>query len=174
MKTLVLVRSGCYQDSARLMQVSRELAALPGVAEAVAMMGTETNRLLLAEAGFTGGALDRATPLDMAVAIRASSDEALEAARAALDGLLEGTKAPGGEAVSAARRPGTVGEALEAHPAASLVSIAVPGPYAAFVAHRALDAGRSVFLFSDNVPLADIDLRHRAAPRPAHHLGQAP
>ncbi|MFN7986343.1 MAG: acyl-CoA synthetase FdrA [Thermoanaerobaculia bacterium] len=164
MKTLVLVRSGCYQDSARLMQVSRELAALPGVAEAVAMMGTETNRRLLAEAGFSGDALDRATPLDMAVAIRAASDEALAAARAALDGLLEGTKASGAEAVPGARRPGTVGEALAAHPAANLVSVAVPGPYAAFVAHRALDAGRSVFLFSDNVSLADeVALKRRAA-----------
>ncbi len=39
MNVLVLVREGCYQDSARLMQVSRELSALPGVVEAVAMMG---------------------------------------------------------------------------------------------------------------------------------------
>ncbi len=164
MKTLVLVRSGCYQDSARLMQVSRELAALPGVSEAVAMMGTETNRRLLAEAGFSGEVLDRATPLDMAVAIRAASDETLEAARAALDGLLAGTK-ESGVAASEARRPGTVGEALESHPAANLVSVAVPGPYAAFVAHRALDAGRSVFLFSDNVSLADeVSLKRRAAP----------
>ena len=163
MKTLVLVRFGCYQDSARLMQVSRELAALPGVAEAVAMMGTETNRRLLAEAGFRDGALDRATPLDMAVAIRAASDEALDAARAALDGLLAG-KASAEGAAAEARRPGTIGEALEAHPAATLVSVAVPGPYAAFVAHRALDAGRSVFLFSDNVPLADeVALKARAA-----------
>ncbi len=55
-------------------------------------------------------------------------------------------------------------EALETHPEANLVSVAVPGPYAAFVAHRALDAGRSVFLFSDNVSLADeVALKRRAA-----------
>ncbi len=165
MSTLVLVRSGCYQDSARLMQVSRELAAVAGISEAVAMMGTETNRRLLADAGFPAAELGRATPLDMVVALRAGSPEALDAVQAVLDRLLagrgEGASAAG---TAAARRPGTVTEALEAHPGANLVSVAVPGPYAAFVAHRALDAGRSVFLFSDNVSGADeVALKRRAA-----------
>lgn len=165
MSTLVLVRSGCYQDSARLMQVSRELAAVAGVSEAVAMMGTDTNRRLLAESGFPEAELGRATPLDMVVALRAESPAALDAVQAVLDRLLagRGENASGGPA-AAARRPGTVTEALEAHPEANLVSVAVPGPYAAFVAQRALDAGRSVFLFSDNVPLADeVALKRRAA-----------
>ena len=164
MRSAVLLRRGCYQDSARLMQVSRELSARDGIVEAVAMMGTETNRRLLADAGFTGGGIDDATPLDMVVGLRASSDEALEAARAALDGLLAGGAAAGPARGAAEARPGTVTEALEAHPGANLVSVAVPGPYAAFVAHRALDAGRSVFLFSDNVSLEDeVALKERAA-----------
>lgn len=165
MRTLVLVRRGCYQDSARLMQVSRELSALPGVAEAVAMMGTETNRRLLADAGFAGEALDAAAPLDMVVALKADSDEAFAAARSGLDRLLAGDAGPrrGPGVGGAAARPGSVTEAFEEHPSANLASIAVPGPYAAFVAHRALDAGRSVFLFSDNVSLADeVALKRRA------------
>ena len=64
MNVLVLVRKGCYQDSARLMQASRELSSLAGIAEAVVMMGTPTNRELLRAAGFAGDALDAATPLD--------------------------------------------------------------------------------------------------------------
>ena len=90
MSTRVFVHPGCYQDSARLMQVSRELAALPGVSEAVAMMGTETNRRLLAEAGFPEPDLARATPLDMIVALRTESCDALDAVQAALGRLLEG------------------------------------------------------------------------------------
>jgi FdrA protein len=164
MTVLVLVRKGCYQDSARLMQASRELSSLPGIAEAVVMMGTGTNRELLRSAGFGGEALDSATPLDMVVALRGASREALDAARAALDALLSGRGTAGGAAAAVAARPGTVAEALGAHPAANLVSVAVPGPYAAFAAHRALDAGRSVFLFSDNVALADeVALKRRAA-----------
>jgi FdrA protein len=147
------------------MQVSRELSSRPGVLEAVAMMGTDTNRRLLADAGFEGGELGAATPLDMVVGIRASSEEALGAARAALDALLAGGTGAAAPSLGAAEaRPGTIAEALDAHPAANLVSVAVPGPYAAFVAHRALDAGRSVFLFSDNVALSDeVALKRRAA-----------
>lgn len=164
MNVHVALRKGCYQDSARLMQVSRELSSLPGVGEAVAMMGTSANRELLRSAGFAGEALENATPLDMVVALRGEA-AALEAARAALDRLLSGAEAPAGSRPEATR-PGTVAEALEGRPGANLVSVAVPGPYAAFVAHRALDAGRSVFLFSDNVPLADeVALKRRAASR---------
>jgi len=165
MTTLVLVRPGCYHDSARLMQVSRELSTLPGVEEAVAMMGTETNRRLLADAGFGGAELASASPLDMVVGLRAATAEALDAARAELDALLSGRPgAPSaGSGGAAPARPGSVAEALGERPGANLVSVAVPGPYAAFVAHRALDAGRSVFLFSDNVPVSDeVALKRRA------------
>ena len=163
MTTRILVRPGCYHDSARLMQVSRELSALPGIEEAVAMMGTETNRRLLAEAGFLGTDVEAATPIDMIVGLRGDPQDAVAAATAALDRLLSGSATNAG-GPAAPERPGTVPEAIEARPASNLVSVAVPGPYAAFVAHRALDAGRSVFLFSDNVPLADeVALKRRAA-----------
>jgi FdrA protein len=164
MTDLVLLRTGCYHDSARLMQVGRELSSLPGISEAVAMMGTPTNRELLRAAGFSGRALDAATPLDMVVALRGSSADAFAATQEALDALLSGKAAAAGPASAGEFRPGSVVEAIEARPGTNLVSVAVPGPYAAFVAHRALDAGRSVFLFSDNVALADeVALKRRAA-----------
>ncbi|MBP7678044.1 MAG: acyl-CoA synthetase FdrA [Thermoanaerobaculia bacterium] len=164
MTDLVLLRTGCYHDSARLMQVGRELSSLPGISEAVAMMGTPTNRELLRAAGFSGRALDEATPLDMVVALRGASADAFAATQEALDALLSGKAAAAGTASAGETLPGSVAEAIEARPGTNLVSVAVPGPYAAFVAHRALDAGRSVFLFSDNVALGDeVALKRRAA-----------
>lgn len=164
MTDLVLLRTGSYHDSARLMQVGRELSSLPGISEAVAMMGTPTNRELLRAAGFSGRALDEATPLDMVVALRGASADAFAATQEALDALLSGKAAAAGTTLAGEVRPGSVAEAIEARPGTNLVSVAVPGPYAAFVAHRALDAGRSVFLFSDNVALADeVALKRRAA-----------
>ncbi|MHB1044515.1 MAG: acyl-CoA synthetase FdrA [Thermoanaerobaculia bacterium] len=164
MTDLVLLRTGCYHDSARLMQVGRELSSLPGISEAVAMMGTPTNRELLRAAGFSGRALDEATPLDMVVALRGDSADAFAATQEALDALLSGKAAAAGTASAGEILPGSVAEAIEARPGTNLVSVAVPGPYAAFVAHRALDAGRSVFLFSDNVALGDeVALKRRAA-----------
>jgi FdrA protein len=159
----VFLERGCYYDSARLMAVAREVRSVSGVVDAEVMMGTSMNRALLVDAGFPVGALDTAGPMDLVVAVRASSVEALAAARAKLTAALSGREA----SPAAASDPGpgaTLSDALAAHPAAGLVSIAVPGAYAAFVAHRALDAGRSVFLFSDNVAVADeVALKSRAA-----------
>jgi succinyl-CoA synthetase alpha subunit len=156
----VIVRTGTYHDSAFLMRVARELARRPGIGEATVLMGTPMNRELLAGAGFAAAALAPATPMDMIVALRATA-EALATAEAELDVLLEGESAP--PAAGAAPRDRSLPEALAAHPQVTLVSVAVPGPYAAFTAQRALDAGRHIFLFSNNVPLAEeLALKRRA------------
>jgi hypothetical protein len=42
------IRSGVYYDSAVLMQLQRSLAGLPGVQDAGVIMGTESNKELLA------------------------------------------------------------------------------------------------------------------------------
>jgi len=158
----VLVRRGAWYDSAFLMRVSRRLGELDGVMEAVVMMGTEMNRRLLEDAGFAGQLLAAATAMDMVVALRVAAEARVEAVEAELERLLEGGAAAA-RGARAEERPRTVEEAVAARPAASLVSVAVPGVYAAFVARRALAAGRHVFLFSDNVSVEDeVDLKRRA------------
>ena len=42
------IRSGAYYDSAFLMQLQKSLAALPGVLDAGVIMGTDSNKELLA------------------------------------------------------------------------------------------------------------------------------
>jgi FdrA protein len=158
----VILERGCYYDSARLMAVARALRAVSGITDAEVMMGTVMNRALLADAGFPIGNLSTAGPMDLVIAVRAESNEAVAAVRARLATVLSGRDASPA-APSGMGGPATLPDALTAHPSAGLVSIAVPGAYAAFVAHRALDAGRSVFLFSDNVPIADeVALKRRA------------
>ena len=158
----VIVHPNQYQDSAFLMRLSRQLQDIPGVTAAVVLMGTQLNRDLLLAAGYTSPALDKATPMDMVVAIRSDS---LEAEQTALDQLDELMRSPqsGSRPQRSSRRYVSLEEALEHHPNSNLVSIAVPGQYAAFVADRALDNGRHVFLFSNNVSLNDeIRLKQRA------------
>ncbi|MBN1771056.1 MAG: acyl-CoA synthetase FdrA [Deltaproteobacteria bacterium] len=157
-----LVRKNTYRDSAFLMRIGRRVAALPGLAEAVVLMATEMNRRLLEDAGFAPEAFADAGPMDIVVALRAENAGQLDAAeREALE-LLE--RAPVAAGAAARTRPGSVREAVAERPSLNLASIAVPGPYAAFLAHQALDAGRHVFLFSDNVPLEDeVALKRRAA-----------
>ena len=63
-------------------------------------------------------------------------------------------------------RPRTLEAALGERPDANLAIISVPGAYAALEARTALRRGLHVFLFSDNVPLAEeVELKRLAASR---------
>ncbi|HMB54408.1 MAG TPA: hypothetical protein VKU40_13900, partial [Thermoanaerobaculia bacterium] len=62
--------------------------------------------------------------------------------------------------------------ALRDRPDAGWVAVSVPGEHAAAVAGEALEAGRHVFLYSDNVALADeVRLKRRAAEKGLLMLG---
>lgn len=161
----VEVRRGAYHDSVSLMQVSREVAASPGVGAAQVAMATDLNRDVLRGMGFT--VPDDARPNDLLVAVRATDAEALDAARAAVDAALAGlgsaaTRAGGfGEAPP----PRTLGRAVDAA-GATLALVSVPGPHAVTEALDALDHGVSVMVFSDNVPVQDeVRLKDLAAER---------
>ena len=145
----VSVRRGQYRDSVTLMQLSRDLSTVDGVEAVFVAMATELNLDLLAGMGF-----DRpteATPNDMVVAVRAEAG-ALEVANARLAELLaaRATAAAGGDADVA---PRTVRSAARRHADASLALLSVPGANVLPEAMDALDAGLSVMIFSDNVPL---------------------
>lgn len=156
---MVRVRTGVYHDSVSLMRVSRTAAALPGVQVAVVAMATELNLGIAAELGFD---LPKAGPADLLIALRGGEADALEAALAELDGLLAGLSTPpaGG---AAEHPPHTVRAAAREH-AATLALVSVPGPYAFAEALDAVEAGLSVMIFSDNVPVEqEVLLKRRAA-----------
>ncbi len=155
----VTIRSGTYHDSAFLMRVARALSQVPGVEEAVVLMGTAMNLELLDGAGFTPEELAGAGPMDMVLALR-GDDAAMDVAADQVDGLLAGG-APDDRERATARPP--LLDALLAADARTVVTVAVPGEYAGYAAARALDRGAHVFLFSDNVPLDhELALKERA------------
>ena len=149
----IVIHRGTYHDSAFLMRVARQLEQVEGIADAVVLMGTPMNLELIRGAGFADSDLAGVAPTDMVLALR-GEDGALDSARTEAERLLEGGDGGTGSA-GGRQRPRSLGEALHDQPATNVVSIAVPGEYAAHMAHDALDAGRHVFLFSDNVPVAD-------------------
>jgi len=154
------VRPGSYHDSVVLMQLQRGLAALPGVLDAGVVMATPANREMLAAAGLESDA--EAGPGDLLIVVKAESGPAAGEALARVDSLLSLRRAGGGQGY----RPHTLGAALRQLPAARWVLVSVPGRYAAAVAGEALDLGRNVFLYSDNVALADeAALKRRARER---------
>jgi len=161
----VELRSGTYSDSVSLMQVSRTVRDSPGVRAALVAMATELNLGLLAGMGLQ--APDGAGPNDLLVAVRADDGESLAGALRALDAALQAlasrsTAASGFGAAPASRTTGSAA----ARSGSTVAVISVPGSSAFVEAMDALDAGLSVVLFSDNVPVEqEVRLKEVAAER---------
>ncbi|HEV7670867.1 MAG TPA: acyl-CoA synthetase FdrA [Thermoanaerobaculia bacterium] len=146
------VRAGSYHDSVVLMRLQQALSNLHGVLDAGVVMATQANREILGASGLIGDGAETAGPGDLLIAVRAESDGAAAEALAKVDALLSLRVGGAGEL---GYRPRSLDGALRALPEARWVQISVPGRYAAAVAHESLDRGRNVFLYSDNVTLAD-------------------
>jgi len=141
-----------YHDSVFLMSIAAKVKKLPGIREVSCVMGTEENQRILEIAGLLADEGRKAGPNDLLIAAIADSDEACRAAvRAAQEGLMR-------RASSSAEGPlfsRSLQGALERQPDSNLALISLPGRYAREQAEQALRRGLHVFLFSDNVPVAD-------------------
>ena len=166
------VRPGVYRDSVTLMQVSRDLAALDPVAAAQVAMGTALNLEVLAGMGLP--APTGTGPNDLVVALRFEPDGDSDAARErALDHLAVAlsARASAGADTGTGQPALTTGSALRRTPA-GLVVVSVPGESAMAEAMDAVNAGSSVVIFSDNVPVEqEVALKDAAATRDVLVMG---
>jgi FdrA protein len=153
------LRPGAYYDSAVLMQLQRGLLGLPGVLDSGAVMGTPANLELLEQSGLLAADAKTAGVNDLLIVVKAESESAAREALAQVDALLARRRS----AVAEEFRPKSLETAVQQLPQAGWVLVSVPGRYAAGVAREALNLNRHVFLYSDNVPLADeIELKKMA------------
>ena len=154
---------GAYADSVALLQVSRTVQGITGVEAAQVAMATPLNLEVLAQMGFTLPA--GVTPQEMVVALRLADDapdSVVDDAEAAIAEALR-SRAPSASAEQAP--PRTTATALRGTDD-GLVLVSVPGPSALVEAMDAVDAGRDVMVFSDNVPLAhEVALKRAAGER---------
>jgi FdrA protein len=152
------IRPGYYCDSVVLMQLQKSLLGLPGVEDAGAVMATLANRALLQVTGFSVAGIE-AKPDDLLIVVKAENETAAADALAQVDDLLKRRQS----AAAHDFRPRSLASAAKALSGAQWVLISVPGRYAADVAEEALDLGKHVFLYSDNVSLDDeIRLKQKA------------
>jgi len=164
------VRSGAYVDSVTLMQVSRRVQGVPGVASALVAMATELNLDLAAQMGFdvppgTG-------PTQMLVGVEASDDAALDAGRAEVDAALAAAARPPAASFGAAPPPSTVAAGVRDAEPGTLVLVSTPGAYAFADALDGVEAGLLTMVFSDNVPVEqEVALKARAAQTGALLMG---
>jgi FdrA protein len=156
------VRTGAYFDSAVLMQLQRALARLPGVDDAGVVMATPANCELLEQSGLLPSSAKQAGANDLLIVVRAADDDGAARALAQVDELLARRRS----AVAPEFRPKSLETGVKQLPEAAWVLVSVPGRFAAMVARQALDLGRHVFLYSDNVSLEDeIALKQTALAR---------
>ena len=148
------IKRDSYFDSVSLMLMSRELKMAPGVTDAIVAMGTDMNVDLLKNMGFAISELEGITPNDLLVAIDASDEETLHGAIDAANAALvqkKGTSNSNGTK----SEPTSLKLAVDQLADANMAVISLPGAYAVREAHKALELGLHVMLFSDNVSIDD-------------------
>lgn len=150
-----IIEKNSYQDSIVLMLLTNYLKTLDGVNNVQVMMGTPANKDIFRTGGLATDELDEAKPSDMVIVIDTESDNLIdEVVKKAKDYLdAQGKASNDNEATD--ERVKTWDKALELGKNASVALISVPGVYAAVEVERALDAGKNVFCFSDNVSMED-------------------
>ena len=154
------IRPGAYYDSVVLMQLQRNLLKLPGVEDAGVVMATPANLELLADSDLLSAEVKGANPDDLLIVVRAAAADDAAAALDQVDALLKQRQSM---AVGTFRTRG-LAAAAKSLPAAQWVLISVPGRYAAKVADEALEFGKHVFLYSDNVTLEEeVKLKRKAS-----------
>jgi FdrA protein len=157
----VTLKINQYYDSVFLMGINNRISKMNGVEQAAVLMGSPANKEVLTDLGFRDPAIASATPNDLIVAVMAESQAVIDEMFDQLDELLTDVNQR-----KVASEIHNLGEALAAQPASNLVVISVPGEYAAHESRESLEAGKHVFLFSDNVSLQDeISLKQFALER---------
>jgi FdrA protein len=155
MFTKITIRKNQYYDSVFLMGFNNRLSKVPGVVQTAIFMGSDANKEVLASLGFNSADFQSASADDLIVGISSETQSAIDEILANLDKWL--TEVTSAKSKSEIR---TLNQALSNRSDSNLVVISVPGEFAAGETLKSLEAGKHVFLFSDNVSIEDeIDLK---------------
>ena len=159
-----IIKPNTYQDSLRLLHLSKALSGMDGIDRVSIMMGTPANIDILRAAGLGTADLDDARPTDLVVVADAADAAAGKAVVAKVNDFLS-------DQASALRRSGlrsarSLERALSIVGEANLALVSIPGEYVASEVHPLLDRDIHAFIFSDNVSIADeVALKRRARDR---------
>ena len=78
------IKKGAYFDSVTLMRAGKELAGLPGVADAAVVMGTQSNQAILPSSGLLISPFEAAGDTDLLLAVKAKTEMLAQRALARL------------------------------------------------------------------------------------------
>lgn len=144
-----IIKENTYFDSVTLMTISTRANEIEAVKTAMVGMGTDMNIEVIRNVGLYTDLLDNVTTGDLMIVAdiedTANTDEIL----AEIDELFIKKKSSSDEEVVYK----TLSSASSQHPESNMVVISVNGQFAYREANQALDQGKHVMLFSDNVSL---------------------
>ncbi len=151
-KTVIM--RGTYMDSTFLMRVSRQINEMEGVKRATAVMGTDINKTVLSEFGALNDETSRADGSDLIIAVDTTDDISDQQIRDFVNAILEEKNKPA-KGSEVKKVYSSLDALFNTGESPNLAIISLPGEYVADEAINALEKGMHVFIFSDNVPLAD-------------------
>lgn len=157
-----IIQKGSYHDSVVLMLLTNHISTIEGVRKVSIMMATPANKEIYRQSGLDTEELLSAGANDMVIVADVEDEGRMDAILTETEEFFrkqteKNRKNQDTETVK------TWDQALKKLPGANLALISVAGAYAAMEADRALDEGLNVFMFSDNVTLADeVRLKRKA------------
>ncbi len=164
MEVFTLIKKNTYQDSMKLMQLQAALQKVPGVILCGVAMATPENKAQFKIPGLLTPDMEQATPSDLCIIVQGETADAVARVREEVDKYFAARGVSEGYAGAKQILPRSIGTALKRLPQANLAFISVPGAYAPLEATKALQGGLHVFLFSDNVSIAEeVELKTLAA-----------
>lgn len=150
MYTGITIRKNQYYDSVFLMGFNNRISKMSGVLQTAVLMGSDANKEVLFSLGYRNPNVESSSANDLVVAVTAESQTILNHVLSHLDEWL--MEVSSDKTHSEIR---TLAQALQVRSDANLVVISVPGEFAAHETRQSLEAGKHVFLFSDNVSIQD-------------------
>jgi len=150
-ETKILIKKNQYRDSVFLMVINERIRSLAGIEEIAIMMGTDNNKDLIKNVGFSAKEIDSATSRDIVICIRARKEKEIEKALVQIEDML--TRRPRPEELVDVYK--TLETVIRERPNTNFAIISVPGQFAARETRKALNRGLNVLLFSDNVPIEE-------------------
>ena len=159
----ILVRKSTYFDSVSLMRIGEAVKKESGVLNVVVGMGTDFNIDSLKRLDLFAPELNGITPNDLVIAVLADNAENAQKGAEKAEKLLTERVI---SQISADYSPPTLKGAIELDALSNVVLISVPGRFAGREVRTALESGKHVMLFSDNVSVEEeIELKDEALRR---------
>lgn len=149
-----IIKENSYQDSIVLMLLTNKLATMDGINNVSVMMGTPANKDIFKTGGLYTDELEEASSNDMVIVLDIDDPSLSEQVLEEIDTFLE-EQTKGGNDASGEEIAKTWDKAFSLGKDAGVAVLSIPGTHAAIEIEKALDAGKHVFCFSDNVAIED-------------------